>query len=121
MTLNSSLAVSLAFMGLVFLLFAVLFAVRKEKACGLIAGFNSMTEQQQARYDRKAISRDYGRLFAVWAAGAFVFALLCLLWGWLPFVAAIVLLLISLIPHMHLWAENAFKKYLIADDRKDDP
>jgi len=113
MTANECLAITLFGLGLVFLLFAVLFFRKKEKACGLIAGFNSMTERQQAQYDRAAIARDYGRLFALWTAGAFLFALLCLFFGWIPFALAMALLLLSLIPHMHLWAENAFKKYKI--------
>lgn len=107
------MAITLTFLGLVFLIFAVLFAWKKEKACGLIAGFNSMTESQQAQYDRAAIARDYGRLFAWWTAGAFLFAVLSLIWGWIPFIAAWALLILSTAPHMHLWAENAFKKYKI--------
>lgn len=110
---NVFFAVTLVFLGAVFLIFAVLFAVRKEKACQLIAGFNSMTERQQLQYDQKAIARDYGRLFAAWTIGAFFFAGLCLIWGWIPFGAAFALLIATTVPHMHLWAENAFKKYKI--------
>ena len=107
------LAAALAAMGAVFLVFAVLFFRRKEKACDLIASFNAMTEKEQARYDRAAIARDYGRLFAAWTAGAFVFAGLALLWGWSPFAAAVALLIASAIPRMHLWPENAFRQYKI--------
>lgn len=113
MTANVFAALTLAFMGVVFLIFAVLFAVRKEKACQLIAGFNSMTESQQAQYDQAAIARDYGRLFTCWTVGAFLFAGLCLIWGWIPFWAAFALLIASTAPHMHLWAEKAFEKYKI--------
>ena len=107
------LAITLAATGAVFLVIAALFFRRKEKACNLIAGFNAMTEKEQARYDRAAIARDYGRLFAAWAAGAFVFAVLTLWWGWVPFCIAIALLILSLIPRMHLWPENAFRQYKI--------
>ena len=110
-TIHVTLAITLAAMGLLFLVFALLFFCRKEKACMLIAGFNSMTERQQAQYDRAAIARDYGRLFAWWSVGAFSFAGLTLLFGWLPYIAAFALWIVSLIPHMHLWAENAFAKY----------
>ena len=61
---NEILAITLAATGAVFLVIAALFFQRKEKACNLIAGFNAMTEKEQARYDRAAIARDYGRLFA---------------------------------------------------------
>ena len=110
---NEILAITLAAMGAVFLVFAVLFFRRKERACALIAGFNAMTEKEHARYDRAAIARDYGRLFAAWAAGAFVFAGLALLWGWISFGVAAALLIFSVIPRMHLWPENAFRQYKI--------
>ena len=113
MTENAVPAISLAALGLIFLVFTVLFFVRKEKACGLIAGFNSLPRQRQVQYDRAAIARDYGKLFAAWTAGAFLFAGLCLLFGWVPYMIAFVLLMASVIPRMHLWAENAFKKYKI--------
>lgn len=115
MTANVYLALILAFLGLVFLVFWVLFAVRKERACGLIAGFNSLPKKRQAQYDRAAIARDYKRLFTGWTVGAFLLALACIWLGWWAFGAAMALLILSLIPHMHLWAENAFQKYKISD------
>lgn len=113
MSRNLILCIILASTGLLFLLFSVLFSVRKEKACGLIAGFNALTEKQQAQYDRAAIARDYARLFAAWTVGAFLFAVLCLFFGWVPFCIAFSLLIASTASHMHLWAENAFAKYKI--------
>jgi hypothetical protein len=121
MTAQAFLAVTLAALGLLFLLFAVLFAMKKEKACGLIAGFNALTKQQQAQYDRAAIARDYKKLFILWTAAAFVCAGLCLILGWIAYIAFFALLLATAAPHMHLWAEKAFAKYKIATDRKDDP
>ena len=98
---NGSLALMLAFMGAVFLIFALLFARKKENACNLIAGFNTMTEAQKAQYDRAAIARDHGKLFAWWTGGAFLFSGLTFFFGWIPFAAAWALLIASLVPHIH--------------------
>ena len=107
------LAITLTACGVLFLVFAVIFAVKKEKACKLIGGFNFFTEAQQARYDRAAIARDYQKQFTVWAVGAFLFSPLCLWLGWWAFGAAFVLFLFSLGKEMHIDAEKAFEKYKI--------
>ncbi len=107
------LAIILAAAGLLFLVFAIVFAVRKEKACSLIGGFNFFTEAQQARYDKAAIARDYQKLFALWTVSAFVFAVLCLWLDWWAFGAAFALFLFSLGREMHIDAEKAFEKYKI--------
>ena len=107
------LAIILAATGVLFLVFAVVFAVRKEKACRLIGGFNFLTEEQQARYDKAAIARDYQKLFTWWTVGAFIFAVLCLWFAWWAFGAAFVLFLLSLGKDMHIYADKAFEKYKI--------
>ena len=107
------LAIILAATGILFLIFAIVFAVKKEKACKLIGGFNFFTEEQQARYDRTAIARDYRKLFTCWTAGAFFFAMLCLWFSWWAFGAAFVLFLFSLGKDMHIYADKAFEKYKI--------
>ena len=107
------LAMILVAVGVLFLVFAIVFAVKKEKACRLIGGFNFFTEEQQAKYDRAAIARDYRKLFTVWTVGAFIFAVLCLWFSWWAFVAAFVLFLFSIGKDMHVYADKAFKKYLI--------
>ena len=121
MTDNVCFALTAGGLALLFLAFWAVFVVRKEKACRLIAGFNSLPENRQAQYDRAAIARDYRRLFAAWTVGAFLCAALCLLWGWIPFAAGMALLLLSVVPQMHLWAENAFQKYKLESSRKDEP
>ena len=113
------LAIILAAAGVVFLAFAVVFAVRKEKACSLIGGFNFFTEAQQARYDKAAIARDHQRLFTWWTAGAFLFAVLCLWLDWWAMGAALILFMISIGKEMHIDAEKAFEKYkLKSTDRE---
>lgn len=107
------LAIILAATGVLFLIFAIVFAVKKEKACKLIGGFNFLTEEQQARYDRAAIARDYQKLFTWWTAGAFVFAVLSLWLAWWAMGAAFALFLFSIGKDMHIYADKAFEKYKI--------
>ena len=107
------LSIILACTGALFGVFAVVFAVKKEKACKLIGGFNFFTEAQQARYDRAAIARDHQKLFTAWTVGAFVFAVLCLWFSWWAFGAAFVLFLFSIGREMHVDPEKAFEKYKI--------
>ena len=107
------LAIILASTGVLFLIFAVVFAVKKEKACRLIGGFNFFTEAQQARYDQAAIARDYQKLFTWWTVGAFLFAVLALWLSWWAIGAAFILFLISIGREMHIDVEKAFEKYKI--------
>ncbi len=107
------LAIILAATGGLFLIFAIVFAVRKEKACSLIGGFNYLTEAQQAWYDKTAIAKDYQRLFTLWTAGAFLFAVLALWLAWWEMGAAFVLFLFSIGKDMHIYADKAFEKYKI--------
>ena len=107
------LAIILAATGVLFLIFAVIFAVKKEKACRLIGGFNFFTEEQQARYDKAAIARDYQKLFTGWSVGAFIFAVPCLWLEWWAFGAAVILFLFSVFKDFHFDAEKAFEKYKI--------
>ena len=109
--MNTALALCLAAMGLLFSVFAIVFAVRKEKACSLIGGFNFFTEDQQKQYDRARIAKDYQRLFVLLAAVMFAGALLSLFLGWWAFGFSILLLLILLFRDFHVYAEDAFKKY----------
>ncbi len=105
------LALDLCFMGLIFLVFAIVFAVRKEKACNLIGGFSFFTEAQQAQYDKARLARDYFKLFRTLTIVVFVGAALCLVLGWWAFAAAIVIMLILVFRDFHINPEKAFEKY----------
>ena len=108
------LAIVLALAGGLFGAFAVAFAVKKEKACKLIGGFNFFTEAQQAQYDRAALARDYQKMFTWWTAGAFVFAILTLFLGWWGFGAALLAFVVSIGSQFHYDPEKAFQKYKIS-------
>ena len=86
------LALDLCLMGLIFLVFAIVFAVRKEKACNLIGGFSFFTEAQQAQYDKARLARDYFKLFRTLTIVVFAGAALCIVLGWWAFAATIAIL-----------------------------
>ena len=109
--MNEMLSLALSVMGVIFLIFAVVFAVKKEKACKLIGGFNFFTEEQQARYDRQRLAKDYCNLFILLTADFFIGAVLCLWLGWPAFAAAMIVLLILVFYDFHWDAEKAFAKY----------
>ena len=109
--MNVALALCLSFMGLVFLIFAIVFALKKEKACKLIGGFNFFTEAQQAKYDKARLARDYCRQFKQLTAVVLIGAGLSLFLGWWAFGAAIAVLLFLLFRGFHVDPEKAFEKY----------
>ena len=105
--------ISCIIMASLFFPLAALFAWRKEKGADLMAGFNSLTESQKARYDRAAISREYRDLMRllgeIWLLGA-------VLAHWLgpwAFGAAMAATLLFCGRHIHIDWEKAFEKYRI--------
>lgn len=111
MSTHVALSLNLAVIGAVFLIFAVIFAVKKEKACKLINGFNFFTEAQQAKYDRARIVQDYFKLFRLVAVLLFIGAALCLWLGWPVYVVSLALMLFLTLRDFRWDAEKAFEKY----------
>ncbi|MBR3019224.1 MAG: DUF3784 domain-containing protein [Clostridia bacterium] len=111
MSMNVALSLNLALMGVIFLIFAVIFAVRKAKACKLIGGFNFFTEAQQAKYDCARIVRDYFKLFCILTAVMFIGSILCLWLSWWAYGVSIAAMLFLLFRDFHIYAEKAFEKY----------
>lgn len=55
-----------------FLLIGLFFAVFKEKAARFVSGFNSLSKDEQERYDKAYISRDIRNQCFVWSGIMFV-------------------------------------------------
>ncbi|MBR3107939.1 MAG: DUF3784 domain-containing protein [Clostridia bacterium] len=111
MSTNLALSLNLILIGSVFLIFAVIFAVKKEKACKLINGFNFFTAEQQAKYDRARIVQDYFKLFRLVGVILFVGAALCLWLGWWAYIPSLALMLFLTLRDFRWDAEKAFEKY----------
>ena len=105
--------------GVVFFIFAVLFAVLKEKAVPLISGFNSLSREEQKKYDRTALARDYRNMFALWAFVMLAGALFCLRFGLPAFCVTIAVWILTARNKIHFSFEKAFGKYRLDQDRKD--
>lgn len=105
--------------GVVFLVFAVLFAVLKEKATPMIGGFGSLSKEEQAQYDRAAMARDYCNMFLLWAAVMLTGALFCLHFGLSAFCVTFAVWILTTRGKIHLSTEKAFGKYKLDQDRKD--
>ena len=59
-----------------FLIMGVLFAIFKERAAKFVSGFNSLSREEQALYDKAKISRDIRNQCFTWSAIMFVGAIL---------------------------------------------
>ena len=51
-----------------FAIVGLLFGIFKEKATKFVAGFNTFSDEEQAMYDRAAISRDIRNQCFIWSA-----------------------------------------------------
>ncbi len=105
--------------GVVFFIFAVIFAVFKEKATPLISGFNTLSREEQAKYDRAAMARDYRNMFLLWAAVMLTGALFCLRFGLPAFCVTFAVWILTTRSKIHFSVEKAFGKYKLDQDRKD--
>ena len=86
-------------------------AAKKEKGADYVAGFNSLSEKQKARYDRAAISRHYLNFMRLLGEISLLCAVLAHWIGLWAFVANLALLLACCAPEMHIDWEKAFEKY----------
>lgn len=97
--------------GMLFLLFAVLFTVLGEKAAILISGFNTIPKAERELYDKGRLSRDQRNAFLIWAlilgAGAILSALISQV---MALIACVVWLIVFL-KDVHFDEEKAFGKY----------
>lgn len=110
---NEGWIISCLVMAVIFFLLFIVFVRRKEKGADLVAGFNSLTEAQKARYDRAAISRRYAAFMRLLGE---IFLLGAALAHWLglwAFIAATAGLLGICATEMHVDWEKAFEKYKI--------
>ena len=84
---------------LLFLIFALIFTILKDKATILISGFNSISKDQREMYDQKKMSKDQRNAF--------------LIWGLFFAIIAFIVWLIVFFKDVHLDEEKAFGKYKI--------
>jgi hypothetical protein len=95
----------------VFLLFALLFTLLKEKGAMLISGFNTLPQKERALYDAAKLSRDQRNAFLLWALIFGVGAVLAYFLTQYLAIAAFAVWLVVFFRDVHLDAGKAFAKY----------
>lgn len=100
-----------ALSGLLFLLFALIFTVLKEKVAILISGFNTLPKQERILYDKEKMSRDQRNAFLIWAVIMGLGAVLSCSISKYMAVAAFAVWLLLFLKDVHLDEEKAFGKY----------
>lgn len=108
--MNIGLVACLA-MGGMFLIFAIVFALLKEKGAALISGFNSISKQERENYNQAKMSKDMRNSFLLWFAIFAVGGISSYLLS--PYIAIVsfVLWFILFFKDVHFDTEKAFGRY----------
>lgn len=96
-----------------FLMIGILFAVLREKAAKFVSGFNVLSKEEQALYDKALISRDIRNQCFIWSAIMLVGAVLSYFTTSYMAVPAYVIWLILFFKEVHFDNQKAFEKYLL--------
>ena len=96
-----------------FLLVGLFFAAFKVKAAPFVSGFNSLSKDEQERYDKAYISRDIRNQCFVWSGIMFVGAILSYFVTAYMAVPAFIIWLILFFKEVHFDTYKAFEKYLL--------
>lgn len=98
---------------LLFLLFALIFTILKEKSAILISGFNTMPKEKRELYDKEKLSKDQRNAFLIWAVIQGTGAILAYSLSQYIAIVAFVIWLIVFFKDVHLDENKAFDKYKI--------
>ena len=96
-----------------FTVVGLIFAILKEKATNIVAGFNTFSEEEQALYDRAAISRDIKKDCFIWAGVMLVGAVLSYFITTYMAIPTFIIWLVLFIKEAHIDPHIAFEKYLL--------
>ena len=94
-----------------FLIFAIIFALLKEKGAMLISGFNTLPKEQREKYDKLSMSKDMRNLCFVWCILFVVGGVLSYIVSKYVTIIAFVIWLFFFIREVHFDPEKAFGKY----------
>lgn len=89
------------------------FAILKEKATNLVGGFNTFSKEEQALYDRAAISRDIRNDCFIWSVVMFVGAFLSYFITPYMAIPTFIVWFVLFIKDAHIDPHKAFEKYLL--------
>ena len=96
-----------------FSIIGVLFAIFKEKAAKFVSGFNSLSKEEQALYDKAYISRDIRNQCFIWAVIMLIGAVLSYFLSPYMSIPTFVIWLILFFKDVHFDTHKALEKYLL--------
>lgn len=91
----------------------ILFAIFKEKAAKFVTGFNSLSKEEQALYDKAYIARDIRNQCFIWSAIMLIGAILSYFVTPYMAILAFVIWLFLFFKDVHWDNHKAFEKYLL--------
>lgn len=94
-----------------FAVIGLVFGIFKEKAAGLVSGFNSLPREEQDLYDRAYIARDMRNSCFLWAVVMLIGAVGSFFLSGYFAAAAYIVWIILFFKEVHLDARKAFEKY----------
>ena len=90
---------------------SIIFALLKEKGAILISGFNTMSKEEQEKYDKKKMSIDMRNSLFLWSIILFLGAILAYFISKYCAIISIFIWLIIFFKDVHIDLEKAFEKY----------
>ncbi len=96
---------------LLFCLFALIFTFLKGKSAMLISGFNTLSKEQRASYDKEKMCKDQRNTFLLWSVILGTGAILSYFISEYAAPAAFAVWLVVFFKDVHLDEEKAFGKY----------
>lgn len=98
-------------MTIIFFIMGLIFAVMKEKASSLIAGYNFKSKEERKKYDEKKMSMDMRNFFFI-CSGIFVIGTVATyIWGANCFWISFIIFIVYFFRDVHIDDEKAFGKY----------
>jgi hypothetical protein len=95
----------------VFLFFALLFTILKEKGAILVSGFNTIPKEERPLYDTAKLSSDQRNAFLLWAVILGVGSVLAYCITQYIAIISVVVWLVVFFKDVHLDSKKAFGKY----------
>ncbi|MGG5462810.1 DUF3784 domain-containing protein [Clostridium sp. B9] len=108
MNLGVSICLTL---GIIFLVFSLIFAILKGKGAILVSGFNSFSKKERDDYDKNKISIDMRNSFFIWSIILFMGAIFSYFINKYCSIIAIIIWIIIFFRDVHWDAKAAFEKY----------
>ena len=90
---------------------SITFAVLKEKGAMLISGFNTLSEKERKKYDKKKMSKDMRNSLFLWCVVLLLGGILSYIFNKYFAMIAIIIWLFLFSRKIHLDANEAFRKY----------